>query len=149
MPEHFPFRKPLGEKTDRSQGPRTALTDGFIRKQNPLPCCQWEPEGFSSGPLPTCSREMASKFKALSCKSTSNASCGETQRGGRCSQLLASPSARDDAHCRPAVCIITLQRGAVKITWAGLNASCILTTPVQPQAENTRWLPLLQFLPRF
>lgn len=149
MPEHFPFRKPSGKKTNRSQGPCMALTDGFIRKQNLPPGRQREPEGFSSGPLPTCSRETTSNYKALSCKSASDAGCGEAQRGCRCSQLLASPSARGDARFRPAIRIITLQPGAVKITWAGLHASCILMTPVQLQAENTRWLPLLQFLPRF
>ena len=149
MPEHFTFRKPSGKKTNRSQGPHMALTDEFIRKQNPLPSCRWEPEGFSSGPLPTCSRETTSNYKALSCKSTFDAGCGEAQRGGHCSQLLASPSARGDAHFRPAIRIITPQPAAVKITWAGLSASCILMTPVQLQAENTRWLPLLQFLPRF
>lgn len=103
MPEHFPFRKPSGKKTNRSQGPRTALTDGFIRKQNLPPGCQREPEGFSSGPLPTCSRETTSNYKAPSCKSASDAGCGEAERGCRCSQLLASPSARGDARFRPAI----------------------------------------------
>lgn len=149
MPEHFPFRKPSGKKTNRSQGPRTALADGFIRKRNLLPSCWWEPKSFSSEPLPTCNRETTSNYKALSCKRTSDAGCREAGWGGHCSQLLISPSAGCDTHFSSAVCIITPQPGAVKVTWAGSNVSCISMTPVQLQAENTKSLPMLQFLLRF
>lgn len=123
----------------------TALSDWFIRKQKQLPGCQWEPGGVSSGPLPTCSREMTSNYRALSCRRTSHCCCEEAQWGGHCCQLLAFLSARGDSLLRPPISVIISHPVSLKITWVGLNNSCILANIVQLQAESTAWLPLLHF----
>lgn len=83
-------------------------------------------------------------YKARSCQIR-----GGAERGGVCSQLLPSRSARGAATPDLPCVRIALHPGAAKISRAGLNASRVIMTPVQLQVESTGRLPLLRFLPRF
>lgn len=148
MPEHFPFRKLPGKKRqiDLKGIARHSLM-GSLENKTRCPVVGESQKALAQDLCLPVAEKWLPMMKLWAARW--DAGCGEAQGGGHCSPLLASPSARGDACFWPAICITLPQSGAAKITWAGLNTSCILMTPVPLQAENTRWLPLPQSLPRF